>query len=155
LFFSSVCLFVLVFPALGHNIGLLKQRAVAQKSEWRFEPFRVFEDELQFDRDAKVLVSKDIHSSSWMLGRNAKAHCHMFNIFYNQNFDYEQFVDGSLEDILKGDYTYAFLTVQDWKGISEKHNIEHLLKDYELKVDKTAVYNTRSGQMQLILLKRR
>lgn len=90
-----------------------------------------------------------------MLGRNAKAHCHMFNIFYNQNFDYEQFVDGGVEDILKGDYTYAFLTGLDWKGISEKHNVEHLLKDYELKTDERAVYRTRSGPMQLILLKRR
>ncbi|MHC3130103.1 MAG: hypothetical protein IBV52_08535 [Candidatus Bathyarchaeota archaeon] len=155
LFFSSVCLFVLVFPALGHNITLLKQRTVAQKSEWRFEPYRVFEDELQFEKGARILVSKEMHTRSWMLGRNAKAHCHMFNIFYNQNFDYEQFVDGSWEDILKGDYAYAFLTVLDWKGISEKHNVAHLLRDYELKTDERAVYRTRSGPMQLILLKRR
>lgn len=155
LFFSSVCLFVLVFPALGHNITLLKQRTVAQRSEWRFEPYRVFEDELQFEKDARILVSKEMHTRSWMLGRNAKAHCHMFNIFYNQNFDYEQFVDGSWEDILKGDYAYAFLTVLDWKGISEKHNVAHLLRDYELKTDERAVYRTRSGPMQLILLKRR
>lgn len=155
LFFSSLCLFVLVFPALGHNITLLKQRTVAQKSEWRFEPYRVFEDELQFEKDARILVSKDIHPRSWMLGRNAKAHCHMFNIFYNQNFDYEQFVDGTWEDILKGDYAYAFLTGRDWKGISEKHNVAHLLRDYELKTGERAVYRTRSGPMQLMLLKRR
>lgn len=155
LFFSSLCLFVLVFPALGHNITLLKQRTVAQRSEWRFEPYRVFEDELQFKKGARILISKDIHSSSWMLGRKAKAHCHMFNIFYNQRYNYDQFVDGGVEDILKGDYAYAFLTGRDWKGISEKHNIEHLLKDYELKTDERAVYRTRSGPMQLILLKRR
>jgi len=155
LFFSSVCLFVLVFPALGHNISLLKQRTVAQKSEWRFEPYRVFEEELQFEKGARILVSKEMHTRSWMLGRNAKAHCHMFNIFYNQNFDYDQFVDGTWEDILKGDYTYAFLTGRDWKDISEKHNVAHLLRDYELKTDERAVYRTRSGPMQLILLKRR
>ncbi len=155
LFFSSLCLFVLVFPALGHNITLLKQRAVAQRSEWRFEPYRVFADELHFGKDVRILVSKDIHQRSWMLGRDVRGHRWMFNVFFNRQADEEQFIDGTWEDILKGDYTYSFLTGRDWKGISEKHNVEHLLKDYELKTDERAVYHTRSGPMQLILLKRR
>jgi len=154
LFFSSLCLFWVMLPPLSHNVRLLNQRTIAQKSKWRFEPCRVFRDQLQFDKDTKILVSKDIHARSWMLGRNAKAHCHMFNIFYNQKLDYEQFINGSVDDILKADYTYAFLTPQDWKGISAKHNVEGLLKNYELNVGKTAVYR-RYGQMQLILLKKR
>lgn len=123
----------------------MKQRVVAKKSEWRFEPYRVFADELRFGEDVKILVSKDIHERSWMLGRPGGANCCMFNVFFNQKFTYEQFIDGEVEDILKGDYTYAFLTWRDWKEISEKHDVEHLLKDYIQKSD---------NKTQIILLKK-
>lgn len=155
LFFSALCLFALALPPLASNISSLNRRLMAQKSQWRFEPFRVFKDELRFDKDTKILVLRDIHKRSWMLGRNAKANCHMLNIFFNGSLDYDQVVSGGADDILKGDYTYAFLTARDWRGISEKHNVEHLLRDYEPKTDRTAVYSTRSGPMQLILLKKR
>ncbi len=154
LFLSSLCLFLIVYFPFSSNLTLLKQRVVAKKSEWRYEPYRAFANELRFDKDVKILVSKDVHKRSWMLGRDVRSHCWMFNVFFNQKFDYDNFIDGSWEDVLKGDYTYAFLTARDWKGISEKYNIEHLLRDYELKVNKRAVYPTRSGQMQLMLLKR-
>lgn len=155
LFFSALCLFALALPPLASNISSLNRRLMAKKSEWRFEPCRVFADELRFDKDTKILVSKDVHERSWMLGRDAKANCHMLNIFFNGSLDYDQVVYGGADDILKGDYTYAFLTARDWKDISEKHNVEHLLRDYELKTDRTAVYSTRSGPMRLILLKKR
>jgi len=155
LFFSWLCLFLLILPPLNHNLTSLKQRIVAQKGIWRFEPCRVFKDQFQFDENTKILISKDIHARSWMLGRNAKAHCHMFNIFYNQKLDYDQFIDGTWDDILKADYTYALLTARDWQGISKKYNIKGLLENYELKTNERAVYRTRSGPMRLILLKKR
>ena len=109
--------------------------------------YRIFADELQFGRDVKILVSKDIHisSRSLMLGREVRSHCWMFNVFFNQKFDEDQFIDGSVEDIVKGDYTYAFITLRDWKDIHEKHNVEHLLKQYDQKVD---------NKTQLIMLKK-
>ena len=155
LFFSSLCLFVLVLSPLTGNISLLQKGDVARRSEWRFEPFRVFKDEIQFAKGDKIVISKDIHPRSWMLGRRAKAHCHMLNIYFNAHFDYDEVVDGGIEDILKADYAYAFITAKDWNDIKQKHNAEFLLNSYELKTDQNAVFRTRTGQMQLILLKKR
>lgn len=146
LFFSSLCLFFIVYFPLANNLTLLNQRVTAKKGEWRFAPYRVFADEMRFGKDVKILVSKDVHARSWMLGRDVRSHCWMFNVFFNQKFDYDNFIDGSWEDVLKGDYSYAFLTRRDWKSISQKHNVGHLLKDYALKTDK---------KTQLILLKKR
>lgn len=145
LFFLSFCLFFIVYFPLSNNLTSLKQRAVAKRSEYRYMPYRVFADELRFDKDVKILVSKDVHKRTWMLGRAKSSHYDMFNIFFNQEFDYNQFIDGSWEDILKGDYTYAFLTWQDWDGIRKKHNIEHLIKNYTVKGNK---------KVKLILLKK-
>jgi hypothetical protein len=145
LFVSSVCFFLIVYYPLKVNLTSLKNKDVAKKSEYRYEPYRVFAGQLRFDKGAKILVSKDIHKRSWMLGREYRSHCWMFNVFFNQKFDEKQFIDGSWEDILRGDYTYAFLTFQDWSGLSEKHNVEHLKKNYELET------NRRTG---MVLLKR-
>lgn len=155
LFLSSLCLFFIIYFPLSDNLTLLKQRVVANRSEWRYEPYRVFANELQFEKDVKILVSKDIHKRSWMLGREVMSHCWMFNVFFNQKFDYDNFIDGSWGDVIKGNYTYAFLTGRDWRGIGEKYNIDHLLRDYELEVNSRAVYPIRSGQMRLVLLKKR
>jgi len=146
LFVSFVCLFFIIYHPLKTNLSFLKKKVAAQKSEWRYEPYRIFADELRFDKDVKILVSKDIHKRSGMLGREVRAHCWTFNVFFNQKFSYDQFIDGGWEDILKGNYTYAFLTWRDWEGIRKEHNVEHLLKDYISKADKTT---------QILLLKRR
>lgn len=145
LFLSSLCLFFIIYFPFSNNLTSLKQRVVAKKSEWRYEPYRVFTNELRFDKDVKILVSKDVHKRSWMLGRDVRSHCWMFNVFFNQKFDYDRFIDGSWEDVLKGNYTYAFLTWRDWRGICEKHNVEHLIKNYAVKADK---------RTQIILLKK-
>ena len=146
LFVSCVCFLFIIYRPLKVNLTSLKKKAVAQKSEYRYEPYRVFAGQLRFDKSAKILVSKDIHKRSWMLGREYRSHCWMFNVFFNQKFDEKQFIDGSWEDILRGDYTYAFITFQDWSGLSEKHNVEHLERDYEHEPDR---------QTRTILLKRR
>ncbi len=146
LFVSFVCFFFIVYHPLKVNLASLEKRVVAERSERRYESYRVFADELRFDKDVKILVSKDIFKRSRMLGREVRAHCWMFNVFFNQKFDYEQFIDGTWDDVLKGDYTYAFLTWRDWKGIRQKHNVEHLIENYAVKADK---------EIQIILLKRR
>lgn len=146
LFLSSLCLFFVVYIPLESNLTLLKQRVAARKSEWRFKPYRAFEGELRFDKDVKLLVSQDIYVRSKMLGRNKKSHCWMFNIFYNQKFDYDRFIEGGRENILKGNYTYAFVTWREWRKITEEHNVDGILRDYILKPDK---------ETQTILLKKR
>jgi len=146
LFVSALSfLFIVCYP-LQQNVESLKKRVVAQKSEYRYEPYRVYADQLRFDEDVKILVSKDVHKRYWMLGREVRAHCWMFNVFFNQKFTYEQFIDGEPEDILKGDYTYAYLTAQDWEGLRVKHEMQDLLANYDVRTDRT---------IPIILLKRR
>jgi hypothetical protein len=148
LFVSFLCLFLLVFPPLKSNLKSLKEMQVARKSQYRYGPYRVFKDEFWFGNDVKVLISNDVHKQSWMLGRpeQPKSQCYMFNIFFNQKYDFDQFIDGTSENILKGEYTFALLTMRDWKEISEKHNVKGLLGKYELKPDR---------RTRLVLLKER
>jgi hypothetical protein len=93
LFLVSLCLFFIVYFPSRKNLTTLKQRVVAKISEKRFMPYRVFGDELRFGGDVVILVSKDVHARSWMLGQDVKSHCSMFNIFFNQKFDFNQFID--------------------------------------------------------------
>jgi len=147
LFVSYLCLLFLIIPPLKSNLKSLKLMQVARKSQYRYIPYRVFGSELTFGKNKKMLISKDIHKRSWMLAWDEpRFQCYMFNIFFNQKYDFDQFIDGSRENILKSEYDYALLTWREWKEISEQHNVEHLLRNYILKADKTT---------QLILLKRR
>ena len=146
LFLSWLCLFFITHLPLSSNLVSLRQRAMAKRGERRYEPYRAFADELRFDKDVEILVSKDIHQSSGMLGRGVGAHCWMFNIFFNQKFDVDRFIDGTWDDILKGDYTYAFVTFSDWNGLRQEHNVEGLMRDYAVRADE---------RIRVVLLKRR
>ena len=146
LFISFTCLFLLLWQPLRFDFSKNGMEATAQKSEWRFLPYKVFKDQFQFDKDIKVLISEDVHNRSWMLGNRDYRQCWMFNIFFNQKYTDEHFIQGTWEDILKGDYTYGIMTWREWEGIRKKHNVEHLLRDYVKESD---------GQTRLILLKRR
>jgi hypothetical protein len=146
-FFLFLCLFFIMYVPLRSNLTKLTARTLAKESMRRYEPYRVFANELSFDKkNVKILVSKDIYERTRMLGRDLQSHCWMFNVFFNQKFDYENFIDGDQKDILKGNYTYAFLTEQDWKEIYQKYNVKYLLNDYTLRGDRAT---------QLIFLKKR
>jgi len=145
-FVFSLCLFFVVYFPLDVGIGSLEARAVAQHSERRYEPYRVFAGELKINKDVKILVSKNIYANTRMLGRDRWSHCWMFNVFFNQKLYYENFINGETEDILKGDYDYAFLTFDDWKGIGEKQEALRLKQNYIARSDMST---------QVIFLKKR
>ena len=147
LFISSLSLFFIVYYPLSTNWTELTSNRAVNESMKRFTPYRIFANHLRFDKDVKILISKDIHerSKGWMLGRNKETHCWTFNIFFNQKFDSDQFIDGSWEDILKGDYTCALITDWDWQGMSEEHNMEHLIREYD---------SVRDAESGLVLLKK-
>jgi len=147
LFISFMCLFLLVWHPFRSNFDGMK--ATADKSRWRFLPYEVFKGEIKFEKDIKVLVSEDIHNRSWMLGSHVSRQCWMFNIFFNQRYAEDNFIHGTQEDILKGGYTYGFITAWEWEDIGKKHNVDHLKKDYNMRLE-----NIR-GRIPIILLKRR
>jgi len=147
LFISFMCLFLLLWHPFRSNFAGAK--ATADKSRWRFAPYEVFKGEIKCEKDIKVLVSEDINKRSWMLGNHVSRQCWMFNIFFNQKYAEDNFIHGTQEDILKGGYTYGFITGWEWEEISKKHNIDHLNRAYTMRPE-----NIR-GRMPIILLKRR
>ena len=151
LFFTSLFLFALILPPLRESAGLID--TAYKKSKWRYEPCRIFEDEFTFGPDTKILVSKTLFQSSWLLGRDASAHCHMFNIYFNGCLKYEQFIDGGEEDILKADYDYALLSVQDIINLRQKETFTSIMQKYSL-VEGQAVHPWSGGQLQIFLLKK-
>ena len=106
-FFTALFLFALILPAYNDGKKLLQTAAI--KSKWRFEACRVFKNDFKFNQDTKILVSRVVFPATWSMGRDAPAHCHIFNIYFNQKLRYEQFINASDADILKGDYDYCLL----------------------------------------------
>ena len=146
LFLSFLSLFLFLCYPLGNNFNNLSERVTAKRSQWRYEPYRIFGDQLSFGEDVKVLVTNDVHVRSWFLGRERQSQCWMFNLYFNQKFNYDQFIHSrNLEDVLKADYTYAFLTWRDWNSVREKFNIEELVDKYEIKSNQSS---------RLVLLKK-
>jgi hypothetical protein len=152
-FFTALFLFALVLPAYSDGRKLLQTSAV--KSKWRFAACRAFKGDLKFDKNTKMLVSKNVFGRTWLLGRDAQSHCHIFNIFFNQKLRYDQFIDGSEADILKGDYDYAILIADEQTvQMSKKPEFQRLLAEYELK-QADALHPSGEGAVPLILLKKR
>ncbi|HPS55476.1 MAG TPA: hypothetical protein PLP05_07760, partial [Sedimentisphaerales bacterium] len=135
-FFTILAFFMLIYFPLTQGLKSLKNEDVKNSSEWRYQPYKSFGDQLRFDKDVKILISKDIYSKSWMLGRDDRSHCWMFNIFFNKKFEYEQFIDAEFNDITALDYTFAFLTFDDWNKLSENKLTAQLQQKYEIKTDK-------------------
>ena len=135
-FFSILAFFMLIYFPLTQGIKSVKNEDVKRSSQWRYQPYEIFGDQLRFDKDVKILVSKDVHKRSWMLGRDDRSHCWMFNIFFNQQFEYDQFIDAEFDDITDANYTFAFLTFDDWNKLTEKKLTAKLQQKYEIKPDK-------------------
>ena len=164
MFVTWACMFVLILCPLSFNIMKLnpgkdvRYMSNEDKSRLRFEPFRIFEQDLKFSKGDIVLISKDIHQRSWMLGRSRdNAQCNMLNIYFNEHFDYDQVVDGEVTDILKADYDYAIVTgfVLKQAQATNQQGFMDIVRKYEIVKKPEAFIQTRSGPMQLLLLKKK
>ena len=125
---SLLCFFFVIYYPLNENLTSLKNKDVAKQSQWRYEPYRAFANELTFNKDVKIFVSDDIYKTKGMLGRNTESHCWLFNVFFNQKFDSNQFIDAPVKEIQKTDFTYGFISLRDLQQIdntiiSQKYQI--------------------------------
>jgi hypothetical protein len=155
-FFVVLAFCLTVFLPLSHNLKLLSNRETASRSRYRFLPYIAFKTDVSADDISKVVVSRDIHARSWMLGRTKdNANWHMFNIFFNGKLGEDQVVDGGVEDIIKGDYDYAFVTDRDMMEIGQKYKVDIRAKGYEIKQSDKARFRTMAGPIEVILLKKR
>jgi hypothetical protein len=150
LFISFVCLFLLVWQPFRFDLSEDGMKATAQKSEWRFSPYKVFEDEFRLDKDIKVLVSENLYKHYWMLGKSQNRQRSMFNIFFNTTYPIEHFVHGTWEDVMKGDYTYGLLAGHDWDGIqkADKARADSLSRKYSV------IRRRIDPRIEIVLLKR-
>lgn len=149
-FLASACLLMVLHMPLQENLASLARRDVATLTEHRFMLLRIYGHEMRLDGDVKILVSTDTFQRLRMLGRDRMSNCWMFNVFFNEHLDYDQFLNGTWDDVLKGDYTYAILTWEDWQGIREKH------KDDGRFTRLGGLYNARPDDLtKTVLLSRR
>jgi hypothetical protein len=155
LFVSFFCLFMVVYLPLQNNINDVKSNALKYRSEWRFAPLSVFGKYLELDKNKKILVSQNVHKETWMLGRNRESQTWILNVGLNQKLSYDQVIDGSEADILKGDYDYAILIADEQTvQMSKKPEFQKLLEKYELK-QADALHPSGKGVVPLVLLKKR
>jgi len=161
LFATWTSLFILVLCSLSHNIKMMspgpqdRYMSNAVKSRFRFEPLEIFANDIQLRDGDKVLISNDIHPRSWMLGRNAKADCHMLNIYLNAHLDYEKVIEGGPEDLLEADYAYAIVSKRFFNQLRTKQGFERLLSKYDVITKAESQLRTRTGPMQILLLKQK
>jgi hypothetical protein len=148
LFFVSLCLFALMLPPFRDGYQFMD--AACKKSKWRFEPCRAFKDDLKFDSNTKIVVSKNVFGRTWLMGRDARAHCHIFNIFFNQKLRYDQFTDGTDADILKGEYDYALLLADDFVNLRGKPEFQKMQGKFALKT--ADVVHPSGGMVPLVML---
>jgi hypothetical protein len=147
-FLTALFLFAMILPAFNDGRKLLQ--TAAGKSRWRFEVCRTFKDDFKFERDTKIVVSKNVFSRTWLMGRDAQSHCHIFNIFFNQKLRYDQFSDGTEADIIKGDYNYAVLFAGDLINLRGKPEFQKLQGKFALK--SADVEYPSGGTVPLVLL---
>lgn len=153
LFLVSLFSLGLVLPCFVESESLMK--TAERKSYRRYGVLRKFEDDLKFDKDTKILISQSIHKDSWMMGRDSQAHCHMLNIFLGSKLSYDQVIDGTGEDIIKGGYDYAILHGYDTVQLKNHPAFMKLLESYEVKTD-TVDYVFRDGDaVPVVLLSKR
>jgi hypothetical protein len=150
LFISFVCLFLLVWQPFRFDLSDQGMKATAQKSEWRFSPYKIFEGEFRLEKDIKVLVSENLFKRYWMLGKSQHRQQNMFNVFFSKRYSIEHFIHGTQEDILKGDYTYGLLAGHDWRDIqkADKARADSLSRKYSV------IRRRINPRVEIVLLKR-
>jgi len=143
----TFCLILLVwFPFV--NNGELR-RTTSQKSIWRFMPYQVFEKDFDIkNNDVTILISEDIHNRSWMLGNKQRRQKWMFNIFFNTDYKEDNFIHGTVEDILMLNFDYALISGWDWNFIKANKKDSEIIRKYSLKFQNI-------NNMSIVLLKKK
>lgn len=137
---------LIIYPPLHDSVTSLHYQVVATKNRNRYKPFLVFRDKFDFEKDARIFISKNIYELAHALGRDYIADCCMFNIVYNQKYEYNQFTQADPLELLKADFTYAFITWNDLAQIRKEYGTDRLQLKYTLETDKS---------VPIVLLKKR
>jgi hypothetical protein len=96
-----------------------------QDSKQAFYPFEVFSEKIDYVEGGKVFISAHIFEEKDMLCRDFSACEWMFNVYYDVDVSHIRH-SPTPHDVIEDDYTYAFLTAEDWASLKEG-NYENVL----------------------------
>ncbi len=122
---------MLALPLYINFSSLVISRPNAKRVAEIYYPFEVFGSEIQFKDDTKIYVSPSIPQNLNMLGVDVSEIFSLFDVYFKvdsspANFIFKATIDRhsgnlSYEDqmpyLMKANYSYAFLTTDDWASI--------------------------------------
>ena len=119
-FLLSFCLVSLVMFPLAYTERTIRLRVTADRSAQRYYPYAMFAERIVFSPDMKIFVSKNLISQYGMLHQDNSICRGLFNWFFKQAAKDEQFVIADPQVALSdGNFTYIFLTAEDWNMMGE------------------------------------
>jgi hypothetical protein len=107
----------------------------------RVAPFSNFKTLIHYTPSMKMLVSADLHTSSFTLGRDFDEIVGLFELYFDQPATRENFRlagdrDVLLSELLTGPYDYVLMNNNDWNSIAQQ-------QDTRVKI--AALYEVRSN----------
>ncbi len=152
---SLACVFLVTLPPIYIGARRFAAQVNYYNSQKRFYPFAAFDEYVDHSENMAVFISNNIYKYHLMLcrrdlskpNRQNKACHHMFNVFFYQHLKHEQVGESYIPmDLLDGDYTYVFLTKNDWSVLIEL--------GYEDKIKDIYLVETEPQQMLIFLHKK-
>ena len=119
-FLLSFCLTSLLLFPLAHTERIIRLRVTAEQSAQRYYPYAAFAERIVFSPNMKIFVSKSLISQYGMLHQENSICRGLFDWFFKQAAKDEQFVVADPQVALAGgNFTYIFLTAEDWNTMAE------------------------------------
>lgn len=110
----SGLLMVTVVPISGF-LAVRPQAARVVAEEFR--PFRVYADSIRYTPEMTMLVSNGLHEADGSLGVDRDSCKRMFTVFFDQPADFDQFAYDDPRVLVRGGFTYAFLSEDEWEQL--------------------------------------
>jgi hypothetical protein len=135
---AFTCILLLTVYPIYRNVHFLQREVYPAISEKRFAPLAAFSDRIVCSKKTKVFISKDLYAKYKILSRDIGSSRWMFNLYFDCDlkrfqFSYSSCAD-SLNDLLNGEYTYAYITKSDWDDLT--HSVkEQLDAKYKREAD--------------------
>lgn len=137
-----VLIFLMLSPELKYDWGRLDQRVTVNEIRLRFYPFEEFYNEITYAEDMTFFISNSFSNycqpdfDYGILGKDRASNSWMFNLFFKENSREDQFIYADISEYTSSydQYTYAFLTWDDWYAFPEDIKAE-IAQDHVIEND--------------------
>jgi hypothetical protein len=146
-----ICLIVLLFhPTLLSFKSLLVDRPNSERANQIFYPFSAFSDQINYSPNMKFYISSSINKEQQMLLKRADEVSSIFNVYFREDSNVENFINPIIYNIKKGElfyldplkslpamnYDYALITTNDWTRIKDNAQLfASISNNYEIIFD--------------------